>query len=248
MSSGVWSTHPWIKKSSIKLIMLCVYVCDGCTYVLGSDADSQKRNHPHAERLGKMPSLFFIFFRLVTCHTYPTFETNVPQYSMLFFSVWMILKPSKSIKYECDSTVCQNTTKTSCNMEFGFEWVSEGFSWWLVRRDVTIVCLLSEVLQGGEKNDSLPATGQTEPFNLCSSGTDHSTLPTKFYTPTAAVTLTGADLCNYNPCVLVHWKKSNPTFNKFQLQASHSLFPSPAELCSFMISPIFYSGLAFVFI
>lgn len=165
-----------------------------------------------------------------------------------FFPVWMILKPSLRIKYECDSTVCQNTTKTSCNVEFGFEWVSEGSSRWLVRRDVNIACLSSEVLQGGEKNDSLPATGQTEPFNLCSSGTDHSTLPTKYYTPTAAVTLTGADLCNYNPCLLIHWKESNPTFNKFQLQASHSLFPSPAEPCSFMISPIFYSGLAFVFI
>lgn len=157
MSSSIWSTHPWIKKSSIKLIT-CVYVCAPfrCWQL-------EKKSSTCRETWEDAVIVLF-FFCLITCHKYPPFETNVPQCSMLFCSVWMILKPRQSIKYECDSTVCQNTTKTSCNMEFGFEWVSEGSSWWPVRRDVNIVCLLSEVLQGRRKEWQSPGRGPNRTF------------------------------------------------------------------------------------
>lgn len=81
-----------------------------------------------------------------------------------------------------------------------------------------------------------------------STGT-YSTLPNKYCKPkNAAITLTGVDLCNYNPHFLIYWVNTDLTFNNIQLPPSHSLFPSPTMHCSFMISPIFYSGLAFAFI
>lgn len=97
-----------------------------------------------------------------------------------------------------------------------------------------VVCLSSELL-----NDSLPAAGQTEPFNLCSAGTDCSTPPAKCCTPNAAVTLTGADLCNYNPYFLMYWC-SFPFLLiprcRVKSNRVHSLFQSQTPLLSIALN------------
>jgi len=129
------------------------------------------------------------------------------------------------------SPICQNTTKKTL-ATLNFTLVRLPHDFW------SEACRLSSalLLQGGEKNDSLPAAGQTQPFNLCSAGTDRSSLPAKCCTPNAAVTLTGADLCNYNPYFLMYrWcrVKTNPA----HAPSSHPVLLSPILLPSYSHKP-----------
>lgn len=119
-----------------------------------------------------------------------------------FFQCGIILKLSQIIKYKWDVNYLSKHNKTSCNMKFCFECVSKGSLWRLVRGEVSVVCLLSELLERIEEWQS-PGREPNQTFQSlpCRDWPLNSASQVLY----PAVTLTGADLCNYNPYFLMYW-------------------------------------------
>lgn len=137
---------PWLRNHQLKFIILRVPVCcvHTCAWFEGQQLERESSSTWQRD-LGKMLSLFFIFVLLRVTHV-PLSKQMYHNVLCLFFNVEWFSSRAKLLNINGMSTICQSTTKTSCNMEFCFECVSKGSLWGLVRGEVCVVCLLSELL------------------------------------------------------------------------------------------------------
>ena len=139
---------PPIMKSSIKIHH---FVCTCCMCSVQRPTARKGIIIHMTERLGKTQSLFFIFLSCCMSPMSHFWNKCIVMFYAVFlffyilnvewFSSW-----AKLLTINGMSTICQNTTKTSCNMEFGFERASEGSLWRLVRGEVGVERLLSDLL------------------------------------------------------------------------------------------------------
>lgn len=147
ISSVTRSRHPLIEKSSIKIhhfVCACVLCAHMCAWFKGRQLERESSTTWQRD-LGKMQSLFFIFVLLHVIHV-PLLKQMYHNVLCLFFNVEWFSSWAKLLNINGMSTICQSTTKTSCNTEFCFECVSKGSLWGLVRGEVCVVCLLSDLL------------------------------------------------------------------------------------------------------
>lgn len=109
----------------------CIFhMCVVCTYCMCMVQKLTARKGIHmTERLGKMASALLIFLSCHVSHMSHFWNKCIVMFCafLFFFDVGWFSSWAKLWNMNGMSTICQNTTKTSCYTELCFECVSKGF-------------------------------------------------------------------------------------------------------------------------